>query len=94
LAAPPGPWLDLSVTIRSDLLRAVLGAWTWSNVAATAKAVVRYVSTHTGLPALLVAAVLLCVGYRVLKRTARFSFEVMAVALALAAATRLGWIRW
>jgi hypothetical protein len=94
LAATPASWLDRFVTIRSDLVRAVLSAWTWSNVVAMAKSVVRYVSGHTGVPALLVAAVLLCVGYRVLKRSARFSFEVMAVALALAAATRLGWIRW
>jgi hypothetical protein len=65
-----------------------------SRVLAWLGALVRYVSLHTGVPALLVAAVLVCVGYRVLKRTARFAIEVAAVALALVAASELGWIRW
>lgn len=55
---------------------------------------VRYVAEHTGLPALLVAAVLLVVGYRVLKRTARFALEVALVAAALVLAAQLGWIRF
>lgn len=59
-----------------------------------AKAAIHYVAVHTGLPALLVAAVAIVVGYKILKRTARFAVEVAVLSLALAAATELGWIRW
>ena len=58
------------------------------------KLAVRWLSVHTGVPALLVAAVLIAVGYRLLKRTARFALEVVAVTLALAVASELGWLRW
>jgi hypothetical protein len=59
-----------------------------------AAAVVRYVAAHTGIPALLVAAGLLVVGYRILRRSVRFAIEVALVAFALFAATRLGWLSW
>jgi hypothetical protein len=55
---------------------------------------VRWLSAHTGVPALVVAAILVVVGWRVLKRTARFALEVVAVTAALFAATELGWIQW
>lgn len=58
------------------------------------RSVLRYLSVHTGVPALVLAALLVCVGYRVLKRTARFAIEVAAVALVLVAASELGWILW
>lgn len=67
----------------------------WSStVVDGGRAALRYLSAHTGVPALLVAAVLVCVGYRVLKRSLRFALEVAAVALALGAATQLGWLTW
>jgi hypothetical protein len=65
---------------------AVAGAW--------ARHAVRYLSQHTGVPALLVAAVLVAVGYRLLKRSFRFLMEVTLVAAALVAMTELGWIQW
>ena len=77
-----------------DLVRSLLAAWSWSSALAGGKSVIRYLAVHTGVPALLVAAVLVCVGYRLLKRSARFAVEVAAVALALVAASELGWIRW
>lgn len=55
---------------------------------------VRWVSQHTGVPALVVAAILIAVGYRVLKKGARFAIEVAAVGLLLFAASEMGWIRW
>jgi len=64
----------------------LLGAW--------AKLAVRWLSLHTGLPALIVAAVLVALGYRILKKTARFALEVALVAVGLLAATEAGWIRW
>jgi hypothetical protein len=55
---------------------------------------IEWLSLHTGVPALLVAAVLVVLGWRLLKKSARIAMEV-AVALALLlAATELGWIRW
>ena len=54
----------------------------------------RWVSVHTGLPALVVAAILIVVGYRILKRSARFAVEVALVGALLVAATSAGWIRW
>jgi hypothetical protein len=54
----------------------------------------RLLSTHTGIPVLLLAAVLLVVSYRAFKRSVRLLVEV-AIALALLlVATHLGWIRW
>lgn len=55
---------------------------------------VRWCAEHTGLPALVVAAVLIVVGYRLLRSGARFATEVGAVALILVALTEFGWIRW
>jgi hypothetical protein len=43
---------------------------------------------------LLVAAILVVVGYRLLKRTFRLAVEVALIAGMLLAATELGWIRW
>jgi hypothetical protein len=54
----------------------------------------RWGAHHTGLPAMLLAAVTLVVTTHLLKRSVRFGIEV-AVALGLLfAATRLGWIVW
>ncbi len=66
----------------------------WARVSHAVTAGVRWLSVHTGLPALLVAAILVVVGYRLLKRTARFAVEVVVIALLLLAATHLGWVRW
>jgi hypothetical protein len=46
------------------------------------------------VPMLLVAAVLVVVGYRILKKSARFAVEVALVAALLVAATSAGWIHW
>ncbi len=59
-----------------------------------AKAALAWASTHTGVPALVVAAVALVVGYRVLRRSARFAVEVAVVSAALVFLTHLGMIRW
>lgn len=62
-----------------------------------AKMAVRWLSAHTGLPALVVAAILIVVAYRLFKKTARFAIEVALVAALLvvaAAATSAGWLRW
>lgn len=69
-------------------------AWRWGSDPATWKALIRILSQHSGIPALVVAAVLLVVGWRLLKKSARFLAELAIVTAALFAATQLGWIRW
>jgi hypothetical protein len=71
-----------------------LSAIPWRSLESAARLAVRWVSQHTGLPALLVAALLIVVGYRILKKSARFAIEVALVAALLVAATGAGWIRW
>jgi hypothetical protein len=54
----------------------------------------RWAAHHTGLPIMLVAAIVVVASGHLVKRTLRFGVEV-AVALGLLfAATRLGWIVW
>ena len=65
-----------------------------SSVPTAGRLAVRWLSHHSGLPALLVGAILVVVGYRILKKTARFAVEVALVAALLVAATSAGWIRW
>lgn len=63
-------------------------------LAGWAKHAVRYLAQHTGVPALIVAALLVALGYRLLRRSFRFAMEVAVVAAALVAMTELGWIQW
>ena len=72
----------------------LLAALPWSAVPSMARFAVRWLSLHTGLPALVVGAVLVVVGYRILKKSARFAVEVALVAALLVAATSAGWIQW
>lgn len=74
----------------------VIPLWSipWSTLATTGRVAIRWVSLHTGLPALVVGALLLVVGYRVLKKSLRFAAEVALVAALLVAATSAGWIQW
>ena len=54
----------------------------------------RWLSSHTGVPALVVAALLVVVGYRILRKSARLLVEVALVTALLVAATHAGWLRW
>ena len=53
-----------------------LSAIPWKALEQGVRFAVRWLSLHTGLPALVVAAVLVVVGYRILKKSARFAVEV------------------
>jgi hypothetical protein len=77
-------------------IRPVIRLWSmpWSTLATAARFAIRWLSLHTGVPALLVAAVLVVVGWRILKKTARLAVEVALVAALLVAATSAGWIQW
>jgi hypothetical protein len=66
----------------------------WRAMEGAGRFALRWLSLHTGLPALVVAAVIVVVGYRILKKSARFAVEVALVAALLVAATNAGWIRW
>jgi len=54
----------------------------------------RWGAHHTGLPAMLVAAIVLVASGHIVKRTLRFGIEVAVVLGLLFAATRFGWIQW
>jgi hypothetical protein len=58
------------------------------------KALLHWAHVHTGLPAIVVAGVAVVVGYKILKRSARFALEVAVITAVLAAASELGWLRW
>ncbi len=51
-------------------------------------------SKHTGLPVVVVAAIVLVVTFRMAQQAARLAFQVAVVAVLLALATRMGWVRW
>jgi len=85
----------------AGLLSTLLASW--SSLAASPVArtcalawhkALAWLSASTGLPTLLVAAALVVVGYRILRRTARVALEVAVVTAALLAASQAGWIRW
>ncbi len=58
------------------------------------RAAVRAISAHTGVPAVLVAALLLYGGYRLFRRSIRFLVQALLVAVALSLAAKFGWLRW
>ncbi len=53
-----------------------------------------WASHHTGIPAIVVAAVVIVVLYRIAKRSVRFALEVSIVLAALALLTKLGVLRF
>ncbi len=62
--------------------------WGWARQA------MHWVSAHTGVPAIVVAAVLIVVLYRVAKRSLRFVAQVSVVLLLLAVLAHLGILRF
>ena len=54
----------------------------------------RAVSTHTGIPVVVVAALALVLSYRMIRRGARLALEVGVAVVLLLVATKLGWIHW
>ena len=53
-----------------------------------------WVSGHTGVPAVCVAAVAIVLSFRIARRVARLVLEVALVLALLLVATKLGWIHW
>ncbi|HZU81439.1 MAG TPA: hypothetical protein VE987_00910 [Polyangiaceae bacterium] len=54
----------------------------------------RWAEQHTGLPAVVIAAITLVASLRVFKRTLRFAVEVAVATALLLLATELGLLRW
>ncbi|MEO8800046.1 MAG: hypothetical protein ABI551_19275 [Polyangiaceae bacterium] len=74
-----------------------LGSWLTKSLEmpfAHFKTVARFIEAHTGIPALLVAALLVVLGWRMAKRMAHVAVEVAVVALLLLALTKLGVVSW
>jgi uncharacterized protein (TIGR03382 family) len=81
------------------LERAEHAAWplvaTWcSSTTGAFRQVVRWGASHTGLPAIVVAALAIVLAWRVARRTWHVVFELAVAFGLLLAATKLGWIRW
>jgi hypothetical protein len=79
---------NLPLGVAAWLVRAAHGGW--SGVTRALKAV----SLHTGIPIVVVAAVVLVLSYRVARRGARLALEVGVVVAILLVATQFGWIHW
>jgi hypothetical protein len=79
------PWLP-----KLKLLAAALGSlrWTWARQA------LQWISAHTGAPAILVAAVLVVVLYRLAKKSLRFVAQVSLVLALLALLAHYGLLRF
>lgn len=86
-AGPPG-------SIAQALLHALPKAVSWDATLHELRLATRWLASHTGLPVIVVAALALLVGWRVLRRTARFLVQIAVVASLLAGAEAMGWIRW
>jgi hypothetical protein len=63
-------------------------------VGSSLRAWLRWAAHHSGLPVILIAAIVLVLSWRVFRRAARFAVEVTVVLVLLACATRIGWITW
>ncbi len=84
LGAMGGPWNDATLTRagQNALSHGVLGD------------ALKYLVSHTGLPVMVVAGALIVLSLRVVRRAAAVFVEVGLAVVALAVATRLGWISW
>jgi hypothetical protein len=60
----------------------------------TLRTLLHWASERTGLPAVVVAAVVLVTAVRVFKRSFRLAVELTLAVVLLMAATRFGWIAW
>jgi hypothetical protein len=65
-----------------------------SSILMTCRHLLRQASVHTGVPAVVIAALLIVLSRRLVRVAVRLAIEVAIVAIALVAATMLGWISW
>jgi hypothetical protein len=71
------------------------GAWLYLGAyARCAKVVLSWASRHSGIPAVLLAAVSLVLLFRIAKQSARFFAQVSVVLVLLMVLVRLGWLRF
>jgi hypothetical protein len=67
----------------------------WLHVSGAAvRAALRGIAHHTGLPVVVVAAIVLVASWRILRHGLSLAVEVAVAVALLLAATHLGWIRW
>jgi len=78
-----------------SILHAMQAAWPrLGPLGGPVRAALKWASHHTGLPAMLIAALAIVVSWRVLRRSLRVAVELVVAVGLLAVASRLGWIRW
>jgi hypothetical protein len=80
--------LGLTWGITAWLVRA------WHGGVAGVMKALHELSKHTGIPVVVIAAVLLVVSFRFARRAARLAVEIAVVLALLLGATQLGWIHW
>jgi hypothetical protein len=87
----PGPWefLKAHADADADAIEAYLHLGM-----SVLRTIVGAIAAHTGVPAVLVATLLLYGGYRAFRRSVRFLVQVALVAAALSLAAKFGWLRW
>jgi uncharacterized membrane protein YGL010W len=66
----------------------------WNSAGAHFRSTLRVVAHHTGLPVVVLAAIVLVASWRAFRYGLRLAVEVAIALLILLAAARLGWIRW
>ena len=71
-----------------------LSAIPWKSMENTVRFAVRWLALHTGVPALVVGALFVVIGYRILKKSSRLLVEIAFVVAVLVAATHAGWLHW
>jgi len=65
-----------------------------STVVVACRHALRQASRHTGVPAVVIAAVIIVLSRRIVRVAVRLAIEVALVVFALVAATMLGWLSW
>ena len=80
-------WLGAGVLERAGHVRL-------ASIGQALTSALRWLSGHTGVPAIVVAAVLVVVSYRLAKRSMRFVAQVSLVLAVLAVLTKLGFLRF
>jgi hypothetical protein len=80
----------LAMAPEAHLPASVVAAW--HSCAGFLKAGVQYSSAHTGVPAVVVAAAMLVLSWRLFKRALRFAVELAAAIALVLFATQMGWI--
>jgi hypothetical protein len=63
-------------------------------LSSSVRAGLAWVSSHTGVPVIIVAAIAIVISWRIFKKSVRLAIEVALALALLLVGTKLGWISW